>query len=605
VSAAVTIAALPVAAAVLLILLRTRLGERLVAEPSSERWHGRATPTFGGVGIALGLLAGVGLADAVGAVEPSSELLGILAGATLLFAAGLLDDLVGLPPLVKLGLQVAAAAIAVASGLTVELVESDWIAVPIALLWLVGITNAFNLLDNMDGLAATLAAIACAYFAVDAATEHSSDLVLVVALALGCACVGFLPFNLRPGGRALVFMGDSGSQLIGFTLAALGLASSWTVAGTTVATTVLPLLVLAIPILDTALVTLVRLAQRRPVTQGGRDHTSHRLVYYGLSETRAVALLAAIALALGATGVAYNILNNGRVTVIGVLVTVVLLVQFASFLSDLEERARAGAPEAPVSLLRALTEPRRLAEVLLDFGLMCGSFLAAYVLLVDGLGSPVQRAVFLASLPVVLGLRYVCFVVAGVYRRVWRFAGTHDAAAVGIACAVSAFGAWAVVRLQRGTLETFPWQVFVLDAVFAAVLVVAARIAVGRWLQRRDEGRPGRTRRVLIVGAGRTGRSLARELRETPGQRAVGFLDDNPGVRRRRVLGVVVAGSLAEAEAALAATTPDEVVVTIPDAPAERLAPVVRACEAAGVECRFLRRRVEPGSEALLEAHVR
>jgi UDP-GlcNAc:undecaprenyl-phosphate GlcNAc-1-phosphate transferase len=181
----------------------------------------------------------------------------------------------------------------------------------------------------------------------------------------------------------------------------------------------------------------------------------------------------------------------------------------------------------------------------------------------------------------------------------------HDAAAVAIACAVSAFGAYAVVRLQRGTLESFPWQVFVLDAVFAAVLVVAARIAVGRWLQHRDEGRPGTTRRVLVVGAGRTGRSLARELRETPGERAVGFLDDNPGVRRRRVLGVVVAGSLDEAAAAIAATAPDEVVVTIPDAPAERLAPVVRACEEAGLECRFLRRRVEPGAKALAEAQVR
>jgi UDP-GlcNAc:undecaprenyl-phosphate/decaprenyl-phosphate GlcNAc-1-phosphate transferase len=605
VSAAVSIAALPVAVLALLVLLRTRLGDRLVAEPSGERWHGRATPTFGGVGIALGLLAGVGLALAVGALDPSWELFGILAGALLLFCAGLLDDLVHLPPLVKLAAQVAAASIAVASGLTVELVESNWIAVPIALLWLVGITNAFNLLDNMDGLAATLAAIACAYFAVDAATEHSSDLVLVVALALGCACVGFLPFNLRPGGQALVFMGDSGSQLLGFTLAALGLASSWTVAGTTVATTVLPLLVLAIPILDTAFVTLVRIAQRRPVSQGGRDHTSHRLVYYGLSETRAVALLAALALALGATGVAYNIVNEGWVTVIGVLVTVVLLVQFASFLSDLEEQARAGGSGQPVPLVRALTEPRRLAEVLLDFGLMCGSFLAAYVLLVDGLGTLVQRAVFVASLPVVLALRYICFVVAGVYRRVWRFAGVHDAAAVAIACAVSAVGAYAVVRVQRGTLETFPWQVFLLDAVFSAVLVVAARIAVGRWLQHRDQGRPGTTRRVLVVGAGRTGRSFARELRETPGERAVGFLDDNPGVRRRRVLGVLVAGSLDEAAAAIAATAPDEVVVTIPDAPAQRLEPVVRACEEAGLECRFLRRQVEPGAQALVEAQVR
>jgi UDP-GlcNAc:undecaprenyl-phosphate GlcNAc-1-phosphate transferase len=604
VSAAVTLAAVPVAVLSLLALLRTRVGERLVAEPSSERWHGRRTPTFGGVGIVAGFLAGVGLALLAGAVEPSAELFGILGGACLLFVAGLVDDLVHLPPVVKLAAQIGAAGLAVASGLTVEIVESDWIAVPLAIVWLVGITNAFNLLDNMDGLAATLAAIACAYFAVDAATGTSSDLVLVVSLSMGLACVGFLPFNLRPGSRAAVFMGDAGSQPLGFTLAALGLASSWTVAGTTMATTVLPLLVLAIPILDTTFVTLLRIAQRRPVSQGGRDHTSHRLVYYGLSETRAVALLATIAIALGATGVAYDIVNDGFVTVVGVLVTVVVLVQFASFLSDLEEQARSGSPTSQPSLRRALLEPRRLVEIVVDFGLMCGSFLASYLLFVGGLGTGSQRAVFLAALPVVLVLRYVGFVIGGVYRRVWRFAGVHDAASVAIACGLSAAIAYPVVLFRRGNLDGFPEQVFLLDAVFATVLVVTARVIGSQLLRRREEGRPSGRRRVLVVGAGRTGRSLARELRETPGERAVAFLDDNPRVRRRRVVGVVVAGALDEAAAAIATHEPDEVVVTIPDAPADRIAVVVRASEAADVPCRFLHRRSESAA-APLEAQVR
>ena len=235
--------------------------------------------------------------------------------------AGLVDDVRHLSPVAKLAAQFAAAGIAIAAGLRVELSANDALGVVIAFVWLVGITNAFNLLDNMDGLAATLATVACIYFAVDAATVHENDLVLVLSLALAFACLGFLPFNLRPGGGARVFMGDAGSQLLGFLLAALGLASSWTTAGTTVATMLLPLLVLAIPILDTTLVTVRRLAERRPVTQGGRDHTSHRLVYYGLSETRAVALLALIAVALGATSVAYNVLDRPAITALGVLVT--------------------------------------------------------------------------------------------------------------------------------------------------------------------------------------------------------------------------------------------------------------------------------------------
>jgi UDP-GlcNAc:undecaprenyl-phosphate GlcNAc-1-phosphate transferase len=125
----------------------------------------------------------------------------------------------------------------------------------IGILWLVGMTNAFNLLDNMDGLAATLAAIACAFFAIDAYTVDPSRLAALVSLALCLGCVGFLPYNLRLNRPAAVFMGDSGSQVLGFVVGALGLSTAWTVAGSTVATLLLPVLILAVPILDTTLVT--------------------------------------------------------------------------------------------------------------------------------------------------------------------------------------------------------------------------------------------------------------------------------------------------------------------------------------------------------------
>ena len=230
-SAIVTLAALPAAALVIWTLLRSHVGQRLVAEPSGERWHGGATPLFGGVGIFVGFVAGALLAVAVGAVEPTSELLGIVAGCGLLFLAGLADDVFSLRPWMKLVAQCAAAAIVLSSGLSVEVVDSTLLATLIGLVWLVGITNAFNLLDNMDGLAATLASVSCAVFAAHAvALSGQSDIVLPLALALGAACLAFLPFNLRSGRPAAVYMGDSGSQVIGFGLASLGLASSWTAA---------------------------------------------------------------------------------------------------------------------------------------------------------------------------------------------------------------------------------------------------------------------------------------------------------------------------------------------------------------------------------------
>ncbi len=592
-SAAVAIAAFPVAALVLWTLLRSPVGGRLVAVPSGERWHESATPSFGGVGIFAGFAAGILLAVAVGAVDASSELLGVLAGAALLFAAGLADDLFDLSPIAKLGAQFGAAAIVLASGLSVEIVDNDILATALALVWLVGITNAFNLLDNMDGLAATLAAIACAYYALDAVTEHPNRVVLVLALALGLACVGFLPFNLRPGRPAAVFMGDSGSQVLGFALAALALSSSWKVAGTTVTTILLPLLVLAVPILDTTLVTVVRLLERRPVTQGGRDHTSHRLVYYGMSETKAVALLAAVATAIGATGVAYNILDEPRVTIVGVLLTFVLLVQFASVLADLEERSRRGEEVATTS--PALLQTRRLVEVVADFAAILASFGVAYLLFVDGLGTGYQRQVFVAALPILLGTRYVAFVAFVVYRRIWRYAGARDLASLAAATFVSAPVALGLLAATR-PLKEFPWEIFVVDALLCFVLVAASRLILRTLPQLRDRG----GRRVLIVGAGRSGRSLARELQETAGERVIGFLDDNLQLRRRRIQGVIVIGDLDDAERFVPGL--EEVLVSIPDAPVERLQPVLDACTGAGVPCRFVRRDTTAAPHSLVEA---
>ena len=591
VSAAVTIAALPVAYFVIRALLRSTFGERLVAVPTSERWHGSPTPTFGGVGIFCGLMTGIAAAVVAGVIEPTTPLLGIVIGCSVIFAAGFLDDLFHLGPIPKVLAQLAAAAIVIATGLRVELFTNDVVAVVVAVVWLVGITNAFNLLDNMDGLAATLATVACAYFAIDAAAVHGNDLVIVLALSLGFACAGFLPFNLRIRRTAAVFMGDGGSQLLGFALASLGLAASWTAAGTTVATVMLPLIVLAIPILDTTLVTVVRILERRPVTQGGKDHTSHRLVYYGLSEQEAVGLLAIVAVALGATGLAYNVLDNGRITAIGVLISVVLLVQFGNFLAELREHSEADGPRP--SLLHSLLEPRRLLEIVVDFGLMCGSFLAAYVIIADGFGNPVERAWFLAALPVVLGTRYLCFVLGGVYRRVWRYATTTDELAVVLACAVSAVLSWAIVSVLRGS-SGFPPSVFLLDAIFATLLVGGSRLAFRLWVERSDGAMAGvEASRVLIVGAGRFGRSFAREARETPAMRVVGFVDDNPSLRGRRIAGSRVLGRLDEIERAIEQSEPTEVVVTIAGAPADRLAIVTAVCSKTRVPCSLMHRHLE------------
>jgi UDP-GlcNAc:undecaprenyl-phosphate GlcNAc-1-phosphate transferase len=603
VNAFAAIAAFPAAAAAIWLLLRTPLAARLGAAPRADRWHERTTPMLGGIAIFAGILTGFWVAVAADVAPASRELLAILAGCAILFVAGLLDDLFSLGPFPKLAAQLAAAGLVIGNGLTISgLISNDFLAGTVALLWLVGMTNAFNLLDNMDGLAATLAGIAAIFFAIDAVTVHPNDAVLALSLAIALACLGFLPFNLRPRRAAAVFMGDSGSQVLGFALAALGLTASWKVAGTTVATLLLPILILAVPILDTTLVTVVRLLDGRPVYQGGRDHASHRLVYHGLSERRAVVLLAVISATLGTTSLFYAVLDNAWVTLIGVLLTFALLVQFASVLSDVE---RAPGYMGERGWLRTfVANPRRLVESLADFAIITAAFAAAYYLRIQGSGTPYQRHIFLVSLAVLLAVRYAAFIPFGLYRGVWRYAGARDAASIVAAVVVSEAVAYLILDATQ-VWGGFPRSIFIIDALVCTVLVGASRFWERAFVRAVSSltGR-GERRRTLIVGAGRGGRSLLRELRETPGEQVVGFADDDRRLARRRLQGVPVLGDLTEIESILARAKPDTVLVTIPDAPHERLGLVIDACTLADVPCRFVRRETDLDPRIALGATV-
>ncbi len=594
-SAAASLVAYPVAALVLLLIVRSPVRKRFLSPPREDRWHTQATPYLGGIGIFAGFAAGIVAALAAGAVPGShEEVLGILGGCAILFGAGLLDDAFSLPPIAKIAAQLGAAAVVLSTGLSVTIVSNHWLALGLAVVWLVGMTNAFNMLDNMDGLAATLGAIAALFFAIDAATVHDNRAVLIIALALFNACLGFLPFNLRRNGSATVFMGDSGSQVLGFALAACGIAGTLKVAQTTVATLLLPLLILAVPILDTTLVTIVRLFEGRPIYQGGRDHTSHRLVYHGLSDRRAVILLATISAALGATSLTYGVIDDPKITVIGVLLTFAFVVQFASFLADVERSPISVAEKRPGLLRNVIVHRRRFVEVVVDAVLVSVSLYGAYVLRLGSNDTPSQQKYLIATLPVLLFARYLAFIPFGLYRGVWRYVDARDAGRIVAAVIVSEAVAFAFLSATR-TRGDFPRAIFVIDALLCTLVVGGSRFwersayrVVTTWRA------IGPRRRVLVVGAGRSGRSFARELRETPGEQIVGFVDDDPRLWHKRMLGVKVLGGADEMQRIVAEARPDVVFVAIPHAPSERLDFVREACTESGVECHFVRREIHP-----------
>jgi UDP-GlcNAc:undecaprenyl-phosphate GlcNAc-1-phosphate transferase len=269
--------------------------------PSCRKVHDAPTPLLGGVAIYLAILCGWTVSarflPALGLHRhPAPVIMGV---ATALMVMGLLDDCRSLSWCFKIVLQVVAAALLYSFGIKVQLSWlPEWADLLLTLIWLVGITNAVNFLDNMNGLAAGLCAIAAAFYAL-LGLLFDLRLVAGVAAAVAGASFGFLRFNYR---HASIFMGDAGSLLLGLLLAVAGLLlrfpgrSSWI-------TWMSPVIVMLVPVFDMTLVCLSRLRHgRNPLATPGKDHISHRLIRLGLSQNQAVDLIYCLAVACGLAG---------------------------------------------------------------------------------------------------------------------------------------------------------------------------------------------------------------------------------------------------------------------------------------------------------------
>ncbi|MCB0229126.1 MAG: undecaprenyl/decaprenyl-phosphate alpha-N-acetylglucosaminyl 1-phosphate transferase [Anaerolineae bacterium] len=252
-----------------------------IDQPSFRKVHATPMPRLGGLAIYAGFIVALLV---LGTRFRFNEAVGILLGATLVSVVGGIDDHSPIGPAPKLLAQALAAGILIFSGVQVAVFDQQWLNVVVTVIWVVGITNALNFLDNMDGLSAGIAAVASAFFLLLAALNNQY-LVGVMSAALLGACIGFLWYNFNP---ASIFMGDSGSLFIGFILAALGIKLRFP-DNTDIVTWMAPVLVLGLPILDTTLVTVSRLRRGvNPLTTAGKDHISHRLARLTGSKREAV-----------------------------------------------------------------------------------------------------------------------------------------------------------------------------------------------------------------------------------------------------------------------------------------------------------------------------
>jgi UDP-GlcNAc:undecaprenyl-phosphate GlcNAc-1-phosphate transferase len=514
-----------------------------------------------------------------------------------MFLVGLVDDLLHAKPYQKLIGQVMGAAFVIYYGLSLPWTRSPAVNMGLTIFWLIGITNAVNLLDNMDGLAAGIAAIASVFLALSFAAGGQPTEALMLAV-FAAALVGFLVYNFNP---ASVFMGDCGSMFIGFFLASTALLSvSGGRSRSFLPVLAVPILILFIPIFDTTFVTMVRKLSGRAASQGGRDHTSHRLVALGMTERRAVLMLYGFAalsglLALFVRQMKFDV-SFAAIGVFTVVLTLLGVYLAGIKVYEGEDEAKSGTLAA---FLVDVSYKRRVFEVLLDVVLIILSYYGAYVLRFGPMSESGTRGIFLRTVPVLVFAKLAAFLVMGVYRGIWRYTSVDDLVSFAKAVVLGSIISVLVV-LFRFRFEGFSRTVFAMDAMLLFLMLAGSRMAFRFFRhvlpvsQARRDGR-----RVLIYGAGDGGELLLRELMNNGEWQyaPVGFVDDDPKKKGKVIHGLRVYGGNGELRTVCREQRISEVLISSSRFPAERLQEIRRDCEAESVTLKRMRIQIEQISE--------
>ncbi|NTV32783.1 MAG: glycosyl transferase [Deltaproteobacteria bacterium] len=559
-----------------------------VAVPKDTRWHKKETALMGGVAIFVSTMAiWLVTASLLGWGSFRTPFLPIALCASGMFVLGLVDDLRTMDPQHKLAGQIVVASILVFLGFRLEWTSYKTIDLFLSIVWIVGITNAFNLLDNMDGLSAGVAFIAALFtflFLVSSPGAASLATVLLMTASFLGALLGFLVYNFNP---ASIFMGDAGSLFIGFVMACLMTTGG---AGQAVGDPVtnllsviaIPILIVFIPIVDTGFVSFMRKLFRRPISQGGKDHSSHRMVAIGLSERKAVSVLYGFSVASGLIALAIRHLDVSF-TLVLIAFYLLFVLFFWIYLGRVkvyteksilsEESAKGFTP-----ILVQITYRRRLFEVLLDGVLISVSYYTAYLLRFEG-DVEANFDFFLKSLPILLACQTFSFYIMGVYRGVWESTGVKDL--IGYVKAVTVGTVMPMlILLFIYRFESFSRAVFVIYWGVMLLLVSLSRLSF-RLL---DEGvrLPSRKGdRALIYGAGIGGQFALKEIQSNPdlGLQPVGFLDDNPRLRGRKIKGYPVFGGGESLGEIVRAHDIKTIIVSFKRAGAEKASDIKTLCD--------------------------
>ena len=573
------------------IWLATRIGA--VDQPSARKVHRLPTPRLGGVAVFGAVFA---VFAATGSLTGNLELvplwMGIGLGLLPILVVSAIDDVRGLRPWTKFVGHVAGAGLAAGCGVLLnpdvhlfgQTIHIGVWAIPVSILWLVGVTNAFNLVDGLDGLAAGLALISAGSLVAVFVVAHQTAVAVATSMLAG-AILGFLPYNMYP---AKVFLGDTGATGVGFCLACLSLRGGSTLSAGFA--TLLPVIVLGLPVAETFLSMARRVVGRKngdsAVFTADRKHIHHRLLDLGWRHQNAVFVLYGIGLAFAGVGLVSLLMT---VQEAGLLVAGLLLAGFVGL-------GRLGYEEFAVIrsgfVLKFYDAPvlkRSMFVVFVDLFFVALAIYSAIGLKYDDWALLQYRRLGIAMMATLGPATVAVLWLLGSYRGSWRLASVYDVVRICLSVTIAAGAGFLLIRGVSN--QSAPLSLFVIYALVKLGLANGSRLSYRVLATTRSQA-TARGARVLIYGAGQGGASAAREMLSNPnvGMKPVGYIDDDEARSRKAVNGIPIVGSVAQLESCVRDRRVSAVVISSHKISADRVALAHRACEAAGV--RLLRMQI-------------
>lgn len=532
------------------IVRRVATGLGLVAKPRTDRWHSKPTALYGGVGMILPFVLGaIAVYNVIARRTPEIHAdralftlwCGYLAAAVLHFAIGLLDDIYVMRPVTKLGCQICAACVFILSGGLWNLTDSSVVNYCFTFLWLIGIVNAVNLLDNMDGISSGVIMIgALGISLIGLAGEQSVGPVSVwIGLCLLCSVLGFWVFNLPP---ATIFMGDSGSLFIGFAFAALTIPSALNqnygisvgdgLAG--LSKSFIAITLAAIPILDTSLVTVTRLWRGQSPAVGGRDHSTHRLARSGLTAKQTILVIYTMSAICVVFALLMQRAPHLAFVMFGVLTGGFLLTAF--YLSNIYVEFKERKVFPWHSTIRRVVYKTSVFKILCDIPVAILAFYLAYLLRFDfEIPAETSEAVWQGMI-----FALICMVIANIFSRAYRISWRSPGGSELVQCAayalITTILTLAAIALStrfdgghsRGGIAVFGILFFfgLLSVRFSFRFFDEVVFKLKLWQPRAANAEE---RRVLIFGTDRRARilySLVSDSAEFKEYEVVGFVEE-------------------------------------------------------------------------------